>query len=1434
MSSLEPRIVDSPHSISFRENLARNVIITLLILSLLPIAFVGSATYFRTHQMLSDQVESQLETIIKNQSKQLSLESIPGNKAMTDLYVQGNFSNQLFELYNNPGDPDLIKQIQSDYFNRYLSRSSVSSFSVFDQLWGITNEGSVLIASDSRSIGEDFSQLEVFQSLKNTNYTKFAYDPQPLYTDQMVIFTALNIKDNNGSPFLTIIGATISNTPLTTLATTNSFFKASNTYLFYENGQVISVTQTGQQMFNLKPNPKHLLQLQGLVRDGQGFGKFTSLDNTEVLAYAKWIPELQVGLALEVPQDQVYREFNALLRFNILLLIGIVLITGIVTYFTANRVISPLRTIIDQARMLAKGGLSQRTEIKRHDEIGLLAHTFNSMAMQLSNLYQSLEQKVAERTEQLRSVSDIIQLATSTARQEDILQRTVDLLVDRFEYLYAGIFTLNETATSATLVSEASTATGEHKFLGYRVRTTDHTLIGWAANHNKPRSVFSNPESAESWPLRTDQTRSEVAVPVQVGGEVYGVLYLQSAKEDAFEEDTLTALQTLGGQIAIGLQKIRLLESAEINLEETSALYNISLKITQTKHKTELIHTLLDGLNDFSMITGIYAVEENQVRLLGINNPDKTARTIAQPDTTFPLSNAKEHFSDSSLIILDDLSVTMEFNQILSDYLQAGCTSAALFGIKESGKLALMIVLAFQNQTIPTSTRLQPFVNLVHVTSSALDRLQVTQDLEMRLNELQTMSDISQAISNETDLNHLYQVLYELISAVIGQGLTFTIALYDKQNEKIEIPFLYENGTISTLDPLPFGEGLTSHIIQTREPLLIKQNIEKEARDLGAKIIGNSPKSWLGVPLMASSEVIGAMIFQDSEHENRFNEHDLTLLNTLASQVGAAIQNAQLVTGLQQALKVYDQERFLLNTLLENIPDQIFFKDKEGKYLRASNSYAAQFSLLPDELVGKSDFDLFESEISYQLAEEEINLLHNGQNRLETVIRKHSDEGARTWYHVSKIPLQDNNAQPAGIFSISRDITDLKMTEETATLRAKQLQTAAEIARDTTGTLDVNEFLAEAVNLIRDRFGFYHSSIFLMDPLGQNAILRESTGEAGEQLKHARHQLAVGSQSLVGQATKNRTPVVINDVTSDPNYYPNPFLPDTRSELVLPLTVGDQLLGVLDVQSTQINAFLAEDLEILQIVADQLAAAILSATLYTNSRKNFNRQQALQDITIQITASGTFEEFLMKTVEGLHTILPEARVTFYTLNQMNQLELQASAGYQDNKYLPGLINLAEGIIGESASQRAPILIKDSVTEQHYLTINENTRSELAIPILYNDQLFGVLNLESETIAAFDENDREIFTVWSNNIGAALSNLQLLNQIRTQVDKQRAINQISSNIHRSVDIGLILETSATEICKALGAKRASIKINPELSVENSENNGNNGSGKMEEF
>lgn len=184
--------------------------------------------------------------------------------------------------------------------------------------------------------------------------------------------------------------------------------------------------------------------------------------------------------------------------------------------------------------------------------------------------------------------------------------------------------------------------------------------------------------------------------------------------------------------------------------------------------------------------------------------------------------------------------------------------------------------------------------------------------------------------------------------------------------------------------------------------------------------------------------------------------------------------------------------------------------------------------------------------------------------------------------------------------------------------RNQQLAAAAEVARITTSTLDLVTLLTTSVEVIREKFNFYHASVFLVDHSTNMVILEGSTGEAGRQLKASHHQLAIGSNSLVGLATATHQPVVVQDVTNDPTHFKNPLLPDTQAEAVIPLLSNDVVVGALDVQSTFADAFSDSDVTLLITIADQLTVAIENARLYASAQKELaerkRAEQALQEI----------------------------------------------------------------------------------------------------------------------------------------------------------------------------------------------------------------------------
>ena len=577
-----------------------------------------------------------------------------------------------------------------------------------------------------------------------------------------------------------------------------------------------------------------------------------------------------------------------------------------------------------------------------------------------------------------------------------------------------------------------------------------------------------------------------------------------------------------------------------------------------------------------------------------------------------------------------------------------------------------------------------------------------------------------------------------------------------------------------------------------------------------------SAKSWLGIPLILGDRVLGGLVLFDSKTSNRFSTADSDLLSTLAPQIAASIQNTELIASQERALNAFEEERFLLNSLLKNTPDEIIFKNAKGEFIRLSDSASQSLgSDNPDSLVGKLDtFDeITETEAGFELdVDSDLSVISRATPLLGKIEQVDNIGGNKGWALTSKIPLLDKAGGVSALLKISRDVTELVNTQNIARRRADQLLTTSEIAREaTTGNLDIDETLKRLVELVKKRFGFYHSSIFLLDVLGQFAVLRESTGEAGAELKEKGHKLAVGSTSIIGQTTARGEPVVVGDVTKELNYYPNPLLPNTRSEMGIPLKIGDKVYGALDVQSEEVDAFTSEDINILRVLADQLTVTIQNANLYTKTQQTLERHRLLQQLTSSAGQNITIEDATRNAVQELQRIFPLEKVTYLISRGPEHLKVNSYTGYSPDSLVTDEIKKGQGLIGKAGSEIQSQLSIDipSTDEGNALCIG--TRSILAVPVAYGNRLMGVFVIESIEPGKFDENDQEIVATLSSNMASLIANIELVEQIRLQVDRQRQLYDITSKIRRSTDVETIMKTSLAEICTALNIRKASIEL-----------------------
>lgn len=341
---------------------------------------------------------------------------------------------------------------------------------------------------------------------------------------------------------------------------------------------------------------------------------------------------------------------------------------------------------------------------------------------------------------------------------------------------------------------------------------------------------------------------------------------------------------------------------------------------------------------------------------------------------------------------------------------------------------------------------------------------------------------------------------------------------------------------------------------------------------------------------------------------------------------------------------------------------------------------------------------------------------------------------------------------------------ETKVEERTKDLQkqANYMRIAAEVARDATTSQDPDELLNRAAQLILDRFGFYHTGIFLVDSDREFAVLRASPTEAGRKMLEQGHRLRLGQTGLVGYVAATGAPRIALDTGQDTAYFNNPLLPNTRSEIAIPLKLDDMVLGVLDAQSTQPEAFTQDDIATLQIMADQLALAIQRAELVGSLQRN----------------------------------LDELENTYKTFTSESWRKFS-----QETDFKPGY--LFDGL-KITPLESFPAKVQNALSRGRTTVIppqKETDGATIAAPLKLREQVIGGLTLRFQT-PVIDPDTIGLVEETAGRLAVALENARLYAETQNLVQRERAVSEISSRITTSFNIENILRTAVMEIGKRM--------------------------------
>jgi GAF domain-containing protein/HAMP domain-containing protein len=1243
---------------------------------------MAGAAYFRARSLLQEQAVTQSQNLLSTQLKIIDNEVANKEASLEHLLASSDFKILTeLALHANPKSNE-FREIRNGILQEFNNLSTQEDAPSFNQFLLLDTNGNIKVASNAKWQGITLDSAIFKQTEKRHSIA--LYGLLPLYENEFILITVQPYKTERGSILGSIMGITEKKNlqeltqPLNSLAPlATTYFVLSDQQFIYNDPQTSIFTlveSTAQNKINSVFS--ELMTQEAPLPEALNI----STPNGEAaLAQLQWFPRIQTGIVFEVKANDIYGQIESLIPFTILLVLSTLLATSLVLVIGINRVIKPLRSLSNITRNFADGDWSRRAEVLSNDEIGILANSFNQMADDLGKVYQSLEQKIDEGERQIRTAAEVAQNVTTFSNLNEMLSQTVELLVQQFGFYQASVFLIDRSGKYIEFKTGFGSATESLVKKKYRLEVDSASIIGWVSANNQARiasDVLEDPLHLKNELL--PETRSEASMPISIGNLVLGVLDVQSTEAGAFSHETVIMLQTLSSQIATAIQTVGLTETSQVNFEELARLYRSSRLIAEANTEEDILEIGSQILKEAPYPVIVLRVKNKKLTIFSSADVTKAGAALNTNLPNLSEANMEEIqrylFNGEVFAALNSEDMPGTFKIIMQ---KLELDNAAYLPIRKNRELVAILMIGGKKQNLSNAT-MQPYINLADLMSITMEKASAIQQTKKHLRDAEALASISEAISTSTDQQVFFTALHNKIRQVIGDyGLT--VALYDEKSNTISIPFSYEDGNIVRLESFSLGEGLTSILIHTRQPLMLVEDTERKATELGAKLVGKPARSWMGAPMLVQNMPIGALIIQDTDNENAFNEDDLKFFNAITGQVAGMINNAHLL--------------------------------EESRH------------------------------------------------------------------------------------------------------RTVQLETAAEIARDISGSLNLDELLVKAVNFIRERFDFYHASVFLHDLTGEFAVIREATGETGTQMKRSGYKIGIGSKSIVGYVSSQGEKLVVDNTATDATYYANPLFPETRSEAAFPLMVGERILGEIDVQSTHPYAFTEDKLRSLQILADQMAIAVVNTELFSETQEHLSQHRLLHHITTTAASGTTLEEALESAVNGLQVTLGGDRVTILLTNrEKNTLQVKASTGYAED-ITKVEIPIGSGVTGWAAAHKRPLRIKNVSEEPRYILVSSNTRSELAIPLVYRNELLGVLNVESELVDAYTENDEEMLGTLGGSLAAIIANARLLEQIRIQAERDRLIFEVTSKIRRSTDIQSIMAATASELTRLTGARYAKIQIKP---------------------
>ena len=883
--------------------------------------------------------------------------------------------------------------------------------------------------------------------------------------------------------------------------------------------------------------------------------------------------------------------------------------------------------------------------------------------------------------------------------------------------------------------------------------------------------------------------RSLVGLPLLHRDRIFGAIILGDTQRlRRFTQAEIARVQSLVQQVAMEIANAEVLERERRQAAHLAIRNRVSAVVATSLDPVEVCRLVVEELSRSAgyELVSLYLLKGPILRLQAMVGYD--AHVDAIPVLKGVMGRVVRTGQPTLLI---DVQHDPDYIAAMPDVLSEACAPLRL-GDETLGALNVET----RSPRVLDHNDLDLIVAVAAHVVVTLRNARLFADVQQRSREMQALHQIEQAIT-ELDLDRCLQVVAVSARSLVGANLGH-VFLSEPGGLRLRAasgPFENQVGRWF----LPSGHGLVGWAAEHRT-VVNAPNVEA---DLRYHHTIAATRSEIAIPLIADDEVIGVLDVQSDQLE-AFDEHRATLLSMLGAEAAIAIHNAHLFEAERRSRQVtetllevagalgstLDLDKLLrrmldeLRSLLPSSSASIALLDDEGhRYVLCGSSRQSEVSL--------SEPKVFDAE-RMPLAR----ILLSTRRPCRIADTRSSDqwlplEGAdssRSWLGVPLLHeervigfLMLNHGQP-GFFSEAH--------ERLAEAFARHATIAIENAR----LLDQACRHAEREHLVRGINSRISASIDV------RTVMQTAVDELGRALGVSRCLIRLGADvvampvafefhqpnvSPLGVGLKQRSPVVEaavrerrTAIDAQPDLL-NSVL--ALSSLAAPIIVRSRLIGVISLhQCDRARRWVSDDVELVEAVSAQLGIAVDKARLYEEVTQNLRDLGLLHGIAIQVASAGSAIEAMTRIVDSVHAAIEHARVALLFLDtDTSDLVLTAQAGYAVNA-APIRIQADQGVTGCVAGSGRPALVPDTQYDPRYLdSLGQPARSELAVPLIADSEVVGVLNLESDRVDAFTETDMQLLTTLGGNLAMIVRNLRLLDEVRAANARLQELDRLKS-------------------------------------------------------